>query len=309
MFVLDGQVSLPLYSPLILINPMCLLWFRISVCGKLKLICFDKVRWERNNKVNLYLCITLIAKLKFKLQASESKSTIKKFQNQLEVRYLRLMKKRCRKKEKLKSYAHTIISRCSTILQIFNTSYFPHKWGNLHTHSWFDYLYCYPHSFICIDSFNPSLKSSLCLWCTCEQSVSFYFTADWNINRRWFKSPGSIASAICKVCVLDKIILFLSTELKVKIDHGEEFLMQTFPVANAPNVSCRNSLPWPISIINSVKKTKLLCNISCNSSTVSLATYPLYSFIYVLMLALCVAADDPDIEVYVLNAYFCVAYW
>ena len=63
---------------------------------------------------------------------------------------------------------------------------------------------------------------------------------------------------------------------------------------------------FPLSIqLN--KKTKLLCNISCNSSTVSLATYPLYSFIYVLMLALCVAADDPDIEVYVLNAYFCVA--
>lgn len=123
MFVLDGQVSLPLYSPLVLINPMCLLWFRISVCGKLKLICFDKVRWQRNNKVNLYLCITLIAKLKFKLQASESKSTIKKFQNQPEVRYLRLMKKRCRKREKFKSYAHTIISRYrSSIHHIFLTN-------------------------------------------------------------------------------------------------------------------------------------------------------------------------------------------
>ena len=45
--------------------------------------------------------------------------------------------------------------------------------------------------------------------------------------------------------------------------------------ACARNVSFRISLRWPMHIINSVYKTKL----SCNTPTVSLETYPLYSFV------------------------------
>ena len=50
--------------------------------------------------------------------------------------------------------------------------------------------------------------------------------------------------------------------------------------ANARNVSFRISLRWPIHIINPVDKTKLSCYAPRRrSTTVSLETYPLYSFI------------------------------
>ena len=47
--------------------------------------------------------------------------------------------------------------------------------------------------------------------------------------------------------------------------------------ANARNVGFRTCLRWPNYIINSVHKTKLSCNTAhWRSTTVSIATYPLY---------------------------------
>ena len=61
--------------------------------------------------------------------------------------------------------------------------------------------------------------------------------------------------------------------------HNPQFLDSLQQRSNARNVSFRISLRWPIQIMNTVDETKLSCNTPHRrSTTVSLGTYPLYSW-------------------------------